>query len=136
MRICRSSWPTTTKRFAREPQSPHDAHRPVRDDEDLALIFTWQEERKLSRNLTLHYKRVIDLVEPGPETLPLAGERCCIHESDDGCIEVRHAGKILPCRVFFDKDPHVEQGAIVAHKRLGVVLAKIQADQRERPPGD
>jgi len=52
--------------------------------------------------------------------------------SRPGIDMVRHAGKILPCRVFFDKDPHVEQGAIVAHKRLGAVLEKIQADQRER----
>ena len=50
----------------------------------------------------------------------------------DGRIEVRHEGKILPCGVFFDKDPHVDQAAIVAHKRLGAVLTKIQADQRER----
>jgi hypothetical protein len=40
--------------------------------------------------------------------------------------------KTLPCSVFFDENPHVEQGAIVAHKRLGAVLMQIQADQRER----
>ena len=40
------------RRFGREPLSRHDAHRPLRDDEDLDLIFTWQQERKLSRNLT------------------------------------------------------------------------------------
>ena len=61
----------------------------MRDDEDLDLIFTWREECKLSRNLTLHYKRVIYLVEQGCETLPR----------------------------LLDKDPHVEQGAIVANKR-------------------
>ena len=120
------------ERFGREPASGHDAHRPVRGDENLDRIFTWQEERKLSRNLTLHYKRVIYLAPPGPETLQLAGERCHVHESEDGRIEVRHGGTILPCRAFFDKNPHVEQGAIVAHKRLGAVLTKIQADQRER----
>lgn len=120
------------ERFAREPQSPRDVHLPVRNDEDLDLLFTWQEDRNLSRNLTLHYKRVIYLIEPNSETLGLAGERCCVHEYADGRIEVRHAGKVLPCRVFFDKNPHVEQGAIVAHKRLGAVLMQIQAGQRER----
>jgi hypothetical protein len=125
-------WADYNDRFAREPQSPHDAHRPVRDDEDLALFFTWQEERKLTKNLTLHYERVTYLVEPGTETLPLAGERCCVHEYEDGRIEVRHAGKILLCRVFFDKNPHALQGAIVAHNRLVAVLMQIQADQRER----
>jgi hypothetical protein len=55
--------------------------------------------------------------------------RCAV---DGASIEVRHAGRILPCRVFFDKAPHVDPGAIVVHKRLGAVLTKIQADQRER----
>jgi hypothetical protein len=76
------------ERFASEPRSAYDAHRPVRDDEDLDRIFTWQEERKLSKNLTLHYKRETYLVEPGPETLALAGHRCRIHEREDGRIEV------------------------------------------------
>jgi hypothetical protein len=115
-----------------EPRSLHEAHCPLRDDEDLARIFTWQENRKLSRNLTLHYKRVAYLVEPGAETLPLAGEPCRVHEAEDGRIEIFHAGKSLLYRVFFEKDPHVSQGDIVANKRLGAVLAQIQADQRER----
>ena len=51
---------------------------------------------KLTRNLTLHYKREIYLAPPGSETLRLAGERCCVHESEDGRIEVRHQGTILP----------------------------------------
>jgi len=120
------------ERFAREPRSAHDAHRPLREDEDLGRIFTWQEQRKLSKNLTLNYKRVMYLVEPGPETLRLTGERCCVHEYDDGRVELRHAGQLLPCSVFFDKDPHVSQGAIVANKRLSAALIQIQADQRER----
>jgi len=120
------------RRFGHEPRSPHDAHRPLRDDEDLERIFTWQEDRKLSKNLTLHYKRVTYLVEPGPKTLQLIGQRCRIHEYEDGRIEVRHEGKQLPCRVFFDKNPCVEQGAIVDNKRLGAVLSQIRADQRER----
>ena len=120
------------RRFGREPLSAHDAHRPLRDDEDLDLVFTWQAERQLSRNLTIHYKRVMYLVEPGPETQKLAGQRCCIHEHEDGHIEVRHANRLLPCRVFFDKTPRISQGAIVANKRLSVVMNKIQRDQQER----
>jgi transposase len=120
------------ERFGREPASAHDAHRPVREDEDLARIFTWQENRKLTRNLTLHYKRMIYLVEPGPQTLRLAGDVCRVHEDADGGIEIFHAGQPLPSRALFDKNPHVSQGAIVANKRLGAVLTQIQADQKER----
>ncbi len=51
------------KRFAKAPRSDHDAHRPLRSDEDLALIFTWQEDRKVSKELTLHYRRGLYLIE-------------------------------------------------------------------------
>src|SRR4051812_29259129 len=63
------------RRFAVAPKNAHDAHRSVRNDEDLPSIFTWQEERTMSRNLVVHFKRATYLVQPGPETLPLAGKR-------------------------------------------------------------
>jgi len=125
-------WDDYNRRFGRDPLNPHDAHRPLRDDEDLDLIFTWQEERKLSRDLTFHYNRVMYLVEPGPETLPLAGQRCRVHEHEDGHVEVRHANRPLPCSIFLDKAPHVLQGAIVSNKRLGAALSQIRRDQKER----
>ena len=120
------------RRFAREPLNGHDAHRRLRDDEDLDLIFTWHAERKLSKNLTFQYKRVIYLVAPTPDTRPLAGARCWVHEHEDGRVEVRHAGHSLPCRVFVDKDPRVQPAAIVANKRLGAVLSQIRSNQQAR----
>jgi transposase len=120
------------RRFGREPLSPHDAHRCLREGEDLDVIFTWQEERKISRNLTFQYRRVMYLVESGPETLKFAGERCRVHEHEDGSIKVRYANKPLSCSVFFDKAPLVPQSAIVTSKRLGAVLSKIRHDQQER----
>jgi transposase len=106
------------RRFGREPLNPHDAHRPLRSDEELDLILTWQEERKLSRNLAFQYKRVMYLVEPGSETLPLAGERCRVHEHEDGRVEVRHANEPLSCSVFFDKHPHTPGLPAAARKKL------------------
>jgi transposase len=120
------------ERFAREPKSPHNAHRPVRNDEDLDLIFTWQEDRQLSKNLTLSYRRVLVLIEPGPKTLSLGGKTCRVHEHEDGRIEIRHAGQLLPSRAFFDKDPRVQPGAIVDNKRLAAVLTQIREAQQDR----
>ncbi len=39
------------RRFAREPMNSLDAHRPLQRGDDLAKIFTWQEERTMTRNL-------------------------------------------------------------------------------------
>jgi hypothetical protein len=119
------------RRFARAPQSAHDAHRPLQAGEDLAQTFSWQEERTMSRNLTVHFKRVTYLIEPGPETLPLGGKRVQVREWDDGRVEIQCAGRTLPYSIF-DKNPHVAAGAIVENKRLGAVLAVIQAVQVER----
>ncbi|MFT5694242.1 MAG: hypothetical protein ACI9QQ_000215, partial [Myxococcota bacterium] len=119
------------KRFAKTPRSRHDAHRPVREDENLALIFTWQEDRKVSKNLTLHYKRDLYLIDPDPSAQRLRGKRCRVHEYADGHLELREGDESFPFSVFEQKR-RVTQGDIVSNKRLGAVLSKIQTDQRSR----
>ena len=118
-------------RFGRDPMSEHDAHRPVREDEDLEQIFSWQEDRKISKELTVHFQGGRYLIEPSPETLELRGRRCRVHEYFDGRVALRYEGRLLPFAVF-DEQHRVTQGDIVANKRLGAVLATIQADQRKR----
>jgi hypothetical protein len=44
------------KKFARAPLEQHNAHRPLRADEDLDFIFCWRELRKVTKALTLHYE--------------------------------------------------------------------------------
>ena len=85
----------------------------------------------MSRNLTVHFKRVTYLIEPGPETLPLGGKRVQVREWEDGRVEIQCAGRTLPFSIF-DQNPHIAAGAIVENKRLGAVLAVIQAAQDER----
>ncbi len=119
------------QRFGRTPKNGHDAHRPLRNDEDLSHIFSWQEERTMSRNLVVHFKRVTYLVEPGPETLPFGGKRVRIFEWEDGRVEIRCEGRLLPASPF-DKNRCVDQGAIVENKRLGAVLSVMQASQLQR----
>jgi len=52
------------RRFGREPMNPHDAHRPLQRGEDLSRIFTWQEERTMTRNLVVHFRRSTCLIVP------------------------------------------------------------------------
>ena len=85
----------------------------------------------MSRNLVVHFKRVTYLVEPGPQTLPFAGKRVRVFEWEDGRVEIRCEGQLLPYSPF-DKNRCVDQGAVVENKRLGAVLSVIQASQVER----
>ncbi len=43
-------------RFAVQPRSAHDAHRPLLKTDNLDLILTHQETRTLTKNLTLQSK--------------------------------------------------------------------------------
>ena len=60
-----------------------------------------------------------------------AGKMLRVHEWEDGRVELRCEGRLLPYSIF-DKNPIVTQGAIVENKRLGAVLAAIQASQTLR----
>jgi len=117
------------ERFGRPAKNAHDAHRPLRSDEDLSRIFTLQEERTMSRNLVVHFKRVSYLVEPGPETLPSQAARR-VFEWRTG--ESRSAARPTASLLAIRQERCVNQGAVVENKRLGAALSVIQASQLER----
>jgi hypothetical protein len=119
------------QRFGRVPRNASDAHRPLSGNEDLDRIFSWQEDRQMTRNLTVHFKRSAYLVTASPATLPLGGKPVRVHEWEDGRIEIHCNGQAPPFTVF-DKNPQVTQGAIVENKRLDAVLALIQSGQVQR----
>ena len=52
------------RRFARLPRVAHDAHRALQPDENLDDVFCWQETRKVTSQLTLHFKRTLYILEP------------------------------------------------------------------------
>ncbi|MBK8172531.1 MAG: helix-turn-helix domain-containing protein [Sandaracinaceae bacterium] len=119
------------QRFACEPQSPHDAHRTLLPQENLARIFSWQEERRLTGSLTLHYNRVMYVVASTPASEKARGKRVTVREEEDGTVHIEYRGEHLDAYAF-PKDARVHQGAIVENKLLGHVLSVIAQGQRER----
>jgi hypothetical protein len=121
-------------RFAKEPRSDFDAHRPVRGDEDLERIFCWREWRKVSASLTLQYAKVMYLLADCPEHRKLVHRYIEVAEYPDGRIELWADGISLPYTTY-DRLAEVDQGAIVEHKRLGhalAVAAQLQAQRDDR----
>jgi transposase len=118
-------------RFAKEPHNSHDAHRALRADEDLGLIFSWRELRKLTQNLTLNYERKLYLLPDNPEARRLIGKYIDVLQYPDGRIEIRAGGRVLPYSRY-DKLGVIDQGAIVENKRLGHVLQIVQRTQAQR----
>jgi hypothetical protein len=119
------------RRFERVPASSDDAHRPLQKHHDLTRIFTWQEERTMSRNLVVHFKRTSYLVTPGPKTLPLGGERVLIHERVDGSVDIVCEGRSLPYSTPQSHTP-LTPGAVVANKNLSAALELSRAMQADR----
>ena len=53
-------------RFAKPPRSTFDAHRPLREDDDLDTLLTWRETRRVTKALTVQYDRVTYLLDDTP----------------------------------------------------------------------
>ena len=121
------------RRFAKAPFDPRDLHRPLGLHEDLAAEMVWREQRTVSPALTLHYNKVLFILEPTEVSRPLVRKRVDVCEYPDGRLEIRHGERILPYRVF-DKIRQVNQAAIVENERLGAALTMAKLIQETLPP--
>ena len=114
-------------RFAKAPLREFDAHRPVRADEDLNLLFTWRLQRKVSLSLTLQHDRIIYLLKDSPANRKLIHRYIDVYEYPDGRIELRADGVNLVYERY-DRLPQVDTAAIVENKRLGHALHGCAGD--------
>lgn len=120
------------RRFAKPPRNDWDAHRPPRADENLDLIFSFREKRKVSQSLTLQYDRMIYMIEDTAVNRRLIGKYIDVYEYPDGRIELRDTHANAIAYVTYDRLSEVHQGAIVENKRLGHVLQVAQLMQEQR----
>jgi transposase len=118
-------------RFAKPPRSTFDAHRPLRADEDLRLIFTWRVQRKVSLSLTLQHDRIIYLLADTPECRAQIHRYIDVFEFPDGHIELRAEGRVLPCTQY-DRLAAIDSAEVVDSKRLGRVLEVAAVLQAKR----
>jgi hypothetical protein len=120
-------------RFGQVPANTKDLHRKLRAADNLDEILAWREERTVTHNLTLHYDRMMLILEPTPRTRGLAGKKVEVVNYPDGRFAVQFRGTSLPFRMF-DKVQTVQPGAIVDNKRLSAVLAMVKARQAAYAP--
>lgn len=120
------------RRFAHAPQNSFDAHRPIRECEKLDEIFTLQDQRQVSENLTLSHKRVVYVLEDTVENRRLRGYQVTVHEHEDGKMVIRHDSRVLAHHAHAKDVARISQGSIVENKRLDAALGWIAERQRER----
>ena len=94
--------------------------------------MVWREERTVTLNLTLHYDRMMLLLDPTPFARGLVRKKVDVVNYPDGRFAVQFEGMPLSFRVF-DKIQTVQPGTIVENKRLGAALALVKEQQGRLP---
>ncbi|TMA46854.1 MAG: transposase family protein, partial [Deltaproteobacteria bacterium] len=74
------------RRFATPARVAYDAHRPLLPSEDLTEIFTFQELRRITAQLTVNYKRGLYVLEDSVANRRLRRTTALVSEAADGTV--------------------------------------------------
>jgi len=117
------------RRFAVIPKDSNNAHTPLLKEQNLESIFTIQEFRHLSKNLTFQYKNTIYQVVTEREEYALRKAKVVIHEKKNGSIEVFYKNKPLKVRAYQAQE---KAGETADSKTLNQLIDSLQKQGRER----
>ena len=107
------------RRFAVEPISTHDAHRPLTAQDHLAHILTWQEPRILSKNLTLQFDKVVYQIQTERPSYALRNAVVTVCRDRHENVTILYHGKSLNFTVFHQQ---AKQSEIVQSKHIDQAL--------------
>jgi len=96
------------RRFAVQPRSSHDAHRPLLKTENLDLILTRQKSGTLSKNLTVQYHKVIYQIQSNRPDYALRNAKVTICEHATGKVMILYQNKPLPYTIFHKASQQAE----------------------------
>jgi transposase len=83
------------RRFAVQPRSTHNAHRPLLKADNLDVILTHQETRTLSKNLTVQFKHVIYQIQSKRPGYALRNAKVTVCENAKGEVTILYNNKPL-----------------------------------------
>lgn len=109
------------EKFAVEPRSTHDAHRPLQASEKLERILVVKESRVMSKNLEISYKRVVYQIESKVASYRLRHQRVWVYENGQGEVEIEYKGKKLAYRIHRSQP---RQGEVADSKQIQAVKEK------------
>ena len=111
------------RRFAVQPTSQYDAHRPLTPQDDLARILTWQEHRTLSKNLTVQFEKVVYQIQTDRPTYAMRNTGITVCKDASGNITLLYKEKLLPFTIFHKQ---AKQADIVETKDLDTAVSLNQ----------
>jgi transposase len=117
-------------RFAVQPRSSHNAHRPLLPSADLALIFTKQEQRILSKNLTLQYEKVIYQIQTSRPSYAMRKAPVTVCENAQGEINILYKGHTLDYTIYQKQQ---RQAEVVSSKAIDDKLKQPHKPAKNHP---
>ena len=88
------------RRFAVQPRSRHDAHRPLLKTENLDLILSHQQTGSLSKNLTVQYNNVIYQIQSDRPDYALRQAKVTLCENPQGEVTILYQNKPLAYTLY------------------------------------
>ena len=117
-------------RFAEQPRSSHDMHRSLLPNEDLERVFTLQEQRILSKNLTLQYKKVVYQIQTSRPSYAMRKAPVTVCENDQDQIDILYKGQPLDYTIY--QEQH-RQAEVVSSKSIDDRLKKPHKPAKDHP---
>jgi transposase len=103
------------QRFAVQPRSTHDAHRPLLKTENLDIIFTLQKTGTLSKNLTIQFNKVIYQIQSDRPDYTLRKAIVTLCENAKGEVTILYKNDPLPYTIYHKP---IRQAEVVDTKTL------------------
>lgn len=118
------------RRFAVPARDLQDAHRPLLPQDQLERHLTVQEERTLSKNLTLQYRNVIYQITTKRPGYALRKAKVLVRENREGEITIEYKDHPLAYTVYHRQ---MRLAEVVPSKELNAVVdQKVRKEKRRR----
>ena len=88
------------RRFAVQPRSTHDAHRPLLKTENLDIILTHQKTGTFSKNLTVQSNKVIYQIQSDRPDYALRNAQVTVCENAKGEVTILYKNKPLAYTIY------------------------------------
>ena len=126
--LCSGFVDSLNDKFSREPADEVDRHRPLRKGEDLAAIFSYEDERTIGNDFTIRYQGRIFQIKKQAD-LPCPGKRLTVQKRLDKSIHLIYRDRGL----LFDEISEVSR-VTEANKTRGA--RKVKPAAKYIPPAN
>ncbi|OGN72967.1 MAG: hypothetical protein A2X25_10445 [Chloroflexi bacterium GWB2_49_20] len=107
------------QRFAVQPRNALDAHRLLTAHDNLAHTLTWQETRKLTKNLTIQFQKIVYQIQTKRPTYAMQHATVTVCLDAENNIKIFYKGKSLEYTVFHQQ---AKQSEVVESKHIDLAL--------------